>query len=171
MDTKTNIIGVFNNEDQLIAAIEKAKEKNIQVTEAYTPYPVHEVLHLLKRKSNIPTAGYIYGVLGALIILSFMYYVSVIDWPINYGGKPSFAFPSFLVITIIFTILFTTIASLFTFSVRAKLFPGNPGKIIDQRATDDKFVLVINKNLHEGQADIVNDILQEAGASDIYERD
>ncbi|MFC2081374.1 DUF3341 domain-containing protein [Bacteroidota bacterium] len=140
-----HIIGVFDDEFGMVRAVEEIREKKILIEEVYTPYPVHEVLHAMGNKSKLQIFAYFYGLLGALAVLAFLYWTSVISWPINYGGKPFNSFPSFIIITIILTIFIVTIGSLATFSGRAKLWPGKSHKIYDQGATDDKFVIVLNE--------------------------
>lgn len=166
------VIGIFDDEQALIHAVENLKDKKIEIDEVYSPYPVHEVLHLIGRKSRIPTAAYFYGLFGALSVLGFLYWTSVISWPVNYGGKPFNSFPSFLVITIVLTIFTVTVASLFTFSLRAKLYPGRRVTIIDPRTTDNMFLLVVG----EGGSSAENkqsseSILKEAGAIEVYEKE
>jgi hypothetical protein len=136
-------IGIFDDEDKLITSLKNLVEKGISIHEVYTPYPIHDVLKILKRKSLLPTAGLIYGITGAAAVLAFLYYTSVIDWPIVYGGKPFNSFPSFIIITIVMTIFIVTITSLGTFSARSRLVPGNTNLIFDERATDDKFIIVL----------------------------
>ncbi len=171
MSTKYKI-GVFDEEKTLVASIKSLQERNLAIFDVFTPYPIHEVLHLLKRKSKLPTAGLIYGITGALSVLAFLYYTSVLDWPIDYGGKPFNSFPSFIVITIVLTILIVTITSLFTFSVRARLFPGQEAVIFDDRATDDKFIIVIDAELLGGDAaNEAGRIMSESGAVEILEKD
>jgi len=138
------IVGVFDDDEKLLSSIRTLNEKSIFIHEVYTPYPIHEVLKLLKRKSKLPTAALLYGITGALAVLAFLYYTSVISWPIVYGGKPFNSFPSFIVITIILTILTVTITSLATFSFRSKLYPGQKNRIFHDQATDDKFIVVID---------------------------
>ncbi|NJK96365.1 MAG: DUF3341 domain-containing protein [Bacteroidales bacterium] len=161
------IVGVFENEDTLVDAIHKVKAKGIDIEEVYTPYPVFEVLDVVGKKSRIRTVAYFYGLFAALSLLAFLYYTSVISWPINYGGKPVNSFPSFIIITLVLTIFSVTVLSLFTFSVGAKLFPGQKAKIVDERATDDKFVLVVQSDKDYNNE--VNAILKEAGALEIKE--
>lgn len=161
------IVGVFENEDTLVDAIHKVKAKGIDIEEVYTPYPVFEVLDVVGKKSRIRTVAYFYGLFAALSLLAFLYYTSVISWPINYGGKPVNSFPSFIIITLVLTIFSVTVLSLFTFSVGAKLFPGQNAKIVDERATDDKFVLVVQSDKDYNNE--VNAILKEAGALEIKE--
>ncbi|GAB1405705.1 DUF3341 domain-containing protein [Lentimicrobium sp.] len=138
------VVGVFDEEAQLMAAVNETQKKGFQIQEIYSPYPVYEAIEAMGRKTRFTTAAFLYGLFGALGVLAFMYYTAVIDWPINYGGKPTNAFPSFLVVTIVITILVVTLASLFTFSVRAKIFPGKSFVLPDVRSTDDKFVMVFN---------------------------
>ena len=104
----THIIGIFDSKTDLLTGIEDAKSKNFVIEEIYTPYPVMEAIDALKRKSRFTTAAFIYGFLAVLGVLSFLYWTSVIDWPINYGGKPTNAFPSFIIITLVLTILTVT---------------------------------------------------------------
>ena len=165
-------IGVFDEEKTLIASIKSLQEKKLAIYDVFTPYPIHEVLHLLKRKSRLPTAGLIYGIAGALGVLSFLYYTSVIDWPVDYGGKPFNSFPSFIVITIVLTIFTVTITSLFTFSVRSKLFPGQEPVIFDDRATDDKFIIVLDTKILGNEASSeAGRIMSESGAVEIIEKE
>lgn len=161
------ITGVFEDEEKLLDALHKVKEKGMYIEEVYTPYPVFEVLEVVGKKSRIRPLAYFYGLFAALSILAFLYYTSVIDWPINYGGKPFNSFPSFIIITLVLTIFSVTILSLFTFSLSGKLFPGQKAKVIDERATDNLFVMVIRND--KGMVTEVNSILKEAGALEIKE--
>jgi len=164
MSTKT-IIGIFDDEETLMDAIHKVKSRGIGIEEVYTPYPVFEALEAVGKKSRIRTAAFFYGLFAAISVLAFLYYTSVIDWPIVYGGKPFNSFPSFIIITLVLTIFSVTVLSLFTFSISAKLSPGKTVIVIDERATDDKFVLVVKNDTENGTE--INTIFKEAGASEI----
>jgi len=160
---KDYILGVFEDEESLVSAFEKVKEKGILPVEVYTPYPVHEILEGMGNKTRITTAAFFYGLFAAIGILAFLTWAASFSWPLNYGGKPFNAFPSFIVVTIVATILSITILTLFTFSARAKIFPGKVPEIFHERATNDKFVMVIDKNsLGENSAEI-NSIITEYG--------
>jgi hypothetical protein len=161
----TAIIGVFDDEQKFVSAMESLKSSKINIKEAYTPYPIHDVFHLLERKTRFTYAAFIYGVAAVIGVLSFLYYTSVIDWPLNFGGKPTNAFPSFIVITIILTILSITILSLFTFSIVARIYPGKPVNMPDLRSTDDKFVMVVEKHASASA------MMKENGATDVYEKE
>lgn len=165
-------IGVFDEEEKFLSAIRSLQDQKILIYDVFTPYPVHEVFHLLKRKSKLPTAAYFFGLFGIVATLAFLYYTSVIDWPVVYGGKPLNSFPSFIVVTIIVTILTVTIASLALFSARSKLLPGRENTIFDLRATDDKFVIVVETDDSDSSAfERAVRIMEEQGAVEITEKE
>lgn len=163
-----HILGVFDDEEPLVEAFRALQKEEVEISDIFTPFPIHEILEHHGRKSNIITLSWFFGLFAALGVLAFLYYTAVIDWPLNYGGKPSSAFPSFIVVTIILTILSVTILSLFTFSVRAKLWPNVDKPIYHEHATDDKFVLLFEKaKVDEGK---VKKLLKEHGATEIIEK-
>jgi hypothetical protein len=170
--SKTFKIGIFDDEGKFISTIRLLQEQKFLIFDVFTPYPVHEVFHLLKRKSRLPTAAYFFGLFGIIATLAFLYYTSVIDWPLVYGGKPVNSFPSFIVVTIIVTILTVTLASLALFSFRSKLFPGRDNTIFDFRATDDKFVIVVDTNIPDvSAAGRAGDIMEELGAIEVIDKE
>lgn len=160
---KEYILGVFDDEHDLVNAFEKVKAKGIMPVEVYTPYPIHEILEGMGKKTRITHAAFFYGLFGALGVLGFLYYAAVISWPLHYGGKPFNSFPSFIVVSIVATILIVTLLTLFTFSVRAKIFPGKQPDILHERATDDKFVMVLDKKSLGENVASVNEIINEHG--------
>lgn len=168
METQQYIVGVYEDEEILVSAARAFKDKGVKIQEVFTPYPIHEILHIQEGKSRLITMAYIYGWIGAILILAFLYYTAVIDWPLNYGGKPVNSFPSFVFVSLIFIILFITIMSLTTFIARAKIFPGKKAEVIDPRATDDKFVFVFDRKNVDQQE--VEKLLKETGAVEVYNK-
>jgi hypothetical protein len=165
-------IGIFDEEGKFIDSIISLQEKDFLIYDVFTPYPVHEVFHLLKRRSRLPTAAYFFGLFGIIATLAFLYYTSVIDWPVDYGGKPFNSFPSFIVVTIVVTIFIVTIACLAVFSARSKLFPGRDNTIFDRRATDDKFVIVVEIVPSDRTAAAkAATIMEEMGAIEVFEKE
>ncbi len=160
---KEYILGVFKDEESLVEAFEKVKQKGVLPLEVYTPYPVHEILEGMGNKTHISHAAFFFGLFSAAGILTFLTWAATISWPINYGGKPTNSFPSFIVVTIVATILSITLLTLFTFSARAKIFPGKVPEIIHDRATNDRFVMVLDKNKLGENADSIHQIITEHG--------
>jgi hypothetical protein len=169
--SKTQILGIFDDENTLLQAVHNVKEKGIEISEIFMPYPVHEALEAMGKKSKFTFIAFLFGVFGAISVLSFLYYTSVIDWPINYGGKPTNSFPSFIVITIVLTIFTVTILSLFAFSARSGIYPGKKYTMPDARSTDDKFVMVFDKNNLSIDTAAFSSLLKESGATEILENE
>ena len=163
-------IGIFDEEEKFISSLRSLKDADLRIHDVFTPYPVHEVFHLLKRKSRLPTAAYFFGLFAIISILGFLYFTSVINWPIVYGGKPFNSFPSFIVVTIVLTIFTVTILSLAAFSARSNLFPGRENTIFDERATDDKFVIVVDSP-DQSAGDKAAAVMKETGATEILDRE
>lgn len=161
--SKDYILGVFKDEESLVEAFEKVKQKGILPREVYTPYPVHEILEGMGNKTRISHAAFFFGLFAAIGILTFLTWAASYSWPLNYGGKPTNSFPSFIVVTIVATILSITLLTLFTFSARAKIFPGKEPEIFHPRATDDRFVMVLDKNKLGVNADSIHQIITEHG--------
>jgi hypothetical protein len=168
IEEKLNILGVFNDEEPMVEAFRAFKKEKVEISDIFTPFPIHEILEHHGRKSNIVTLSWFFGLFSALGVLSFLYYTAVIDWPLNFGGKPSSAFPSFIVVTIILTIFSVTILSLFTFSIRARLWPNIDKPIYHEGATNDKFVMLFERQkIDEAK---VKKMLKEHGAIEIIEK-
>jgi hypothetical protein len=168
---KKYLVGVFDNEHTLVDAFEKALAKGVVIEEVYTPYPIHEILIGMKNKTNITTAAFFYGLFAVIMLIGGMYYAAVIDWPLHFGGKPFNTFPSFIVVTIVATILTITLLTLFTFSVRSKIYPGKKAVIIDIRATNDKFIILLDQDKMGMDKPEVTLLFQTNGASEVYEKE
>lgn len=159
-------IGVFDNEEIFESAVQKLKDSKVEIEELYMPVPVHHAVKNVTGSSNLPMIAYFLG-LGAIIsVLSFLYYTAVISWPLNIGGKPSNAFPSFIIVTLVLTILTVTILSLFAFSISARLYPGKRAIVYDERAMDDKFIIVLKLDKVPG----AEDILRQYGANEVISK-
>jgi Alternative complex III, ActD subunit len=161
-------IGIFEDEERFVTSVRTLHEKGFSIYDVFTPYPVHEVFNMLKRKTRLPTVAYFLGLAGACATLGFLIWACVISWPIDYGGKPFNSFPSFVVITIVITILFVAIGSLALFSSGAKLLPGRENTIFDLRSTDDRFVIVVEAvSPDDTDAERAGNLMIENGASEV----
>jgi len=166
--TRSFKIGIFDDEERFIASVKTLHEKGFLIYDVFTPYPVHEIFNMLKRKTRLPTAAYFLGLTGAAATLGFLVWACVISWPIVYGGKPFNSFPSFVVITVVITILFVALGSLAVFSSAAKILPGRENTIFDLRSTDDRFVIVVETVAPDGSdAENAGNLMMKNGASEV----
>jgi len=163
-----HIIAKFKDEAVLLKALTKMQEHKVNLVDIYGPFATHDILKKFTRESKLPYAAIIYGLISLAGIFGLMYYTSVIDYPINYGGKPYFSFPPMVVIMFLVTILGTTILSVLTFHGRSLVFPGKPTQIINPDVTDDTFYLVVDQNYNPEE---IKGWLQESGADEVFEKE
>jgi len=171
MMEQKSIFAVFDSEQKLVKAIGRLQEKNIPIKEAYTPFPVHDVLKMLGKESRLPFFSVFAGATAIALVLAFLFYTSVIDYPINYGGKPYFAFPSFVVIIYLLTILLTFTTTVLVFHLRSGLYPGKDPEVILPGTSDDRFVIALwgDERMDAGMRKEADDILKDNGAVEIIE--
>lgn len=169
---KTRILGIFEEEGLLIAALKIIRDKNIEITEVFTPYPIHEVFEIMKRKTKLQIATFLFAAFGLVISYVFIYWTSVISYPLTYGGKPYHAIPSFIIICFVTTICVSILLSVITFFIRSRLYPGKKPTIVDPRITDNAFVIEINTNPEMTSSDIktINSLLMKNGAVEVIEK-
>ena len=162
------IYGVFDNEDKLLGAIKSIRDKDIKITDVVSPYPIEEVFHLLKLKTRIPLAAFIYGIIGMLGTFGFLYWTSVINYPLVFGGKPQNTL-SFVIVIFIMVIFVTIGSTVVSFFIREKKGPGAVPKYTYEGMSDDKYFIIINKSANV-DADEVNSLLKAGGAIEVTEK-
>ena len=75
--------------------------------EAYTPVPVEELNDIIHKKRTILSKpSLIGGLTGMVTGFALQYWASVIDYPMNIGGRPFASWPSFVIPSYELTILF-----------------------------------------------------------------
>ena len=98
-----------------------------------------------------------------------MTWINTHNYPINYGGKPQFALPSFIPVTFELTILFASVGMVIVYCVRNGLALGRVPRIYDDRITDDRFALVfaINEKRTADELNAIRDLMIEHGVAEI----
>ena len=100
------MLAEFDNSEDLVAATRRARHAGYRKMDAYTPFPVEELNEALELgPTGVPTIVLVGGILGALLGYSLQYYISVIDYPINVGGRPLHSWPAFIPVTFETTVL------------------------------------------------------------------
>lgn len=137
------VIGFFDNPEDLIEATAKVRDARFRSFDAFTPYPVHGLddAQGLKR-SNLPFVTFAAGITGCSLGFILEYWTSVIDWPLNVGGKPLNSWPAFVPVMFECTILFAGLATAFGMFFFNRL-PNITRKSFDPRLTRDRFALII----------------------------
>lgn len=168
------LVGIFDDDDVLLKAVTDVRKSGHSIEDVYTPFPVHGLEHKMGlRPTKIHTAGFLFGSTGFLFALSLMTWVSTMNYPTNFGGKPFFSLLAFIPITFELTVLFTGIGMVVSFYYLCNLYPGKQPKIVDVRTTDDKFAMTfkIEKSTPDSYVNEVSDLLKSLGASEVYKKD
>lgn len=170
MASNKYIVGLFDHEDKLIDAVRACKKENVEITDTLTPFPVHGLEHELGYEdTRLHTAGFMFGITGTFVALSVMTWISTSSYPLNIGGKPHFALPSFIPITFELTVLFAAVGMVCVYCIRNGLFPGAVPRILDERITDDRFALSFEIDDHTPASKIekIVSLLKGTGAVDV----
>ena len=70
-------IGLFPDEDRLLAALRDCRRRGVEVVDAHTPYPVHGIDELVGiRRSRLPVVCFLAGLTGLTAGLGFQYWSS-----------------------------------------------------------------------------------------------
>jgi len=122
MDTHTgrmenNLYGLlaeFNTATELVDAARAVRDAGYTRTDAFTPFPLHEIDEALGiKRSILPYLCFGGGIVGLVSGVALQYFVHVIDYPIIVGGRPHFSLPAMIPPTYELTILFTAFVAVF----------------------------------------------------------
>lgn len=169
-NTKDVLFGLYNDEEELLAAVKQANTDHLDIMDVYTPFPVHGLDPLLGlSESRLHQAGFVYGALGTLTAFGFMTWVFTRDWPIIFGGKPYWSVPAFIPITFELTVLFASVGMVVTFYIICGMGPGISNPTLDDRITDDKFCLAFDvSGAEESETTKLRDFFGQTGAAEVH---
>ena len=164
-------LGVFDDPDDLLEAIEHVRGAGIKIHDVYTPFPIHGIDDVLGiARTRLPIAAFMFGCSGLAFALFLVAYTMWADWPMIIGGKPHWAFPSFVPVCFELTVLFTAFGMVITFFLVSGLRPKFKVQVMDRRSTDDKFVMAIE---HKAATNLpqLTALLRQHGASEVNEKE
>ena len=171
---KQYLVGIFTEEDQIIAVTKAATDAGLPVYDTFTPYAVHglDAAQKLPRSKLTFVCG-AGGTLGFCTSFFLQSYTQGIEtpflsgWPINVGGKPFLPWPAFVPVLFELTVLFAGLISAAGLLAFCGLFPGKTPRLQIPGVTDDRFAIVIDpagKGYDEAQA---RALLSAHGAADV----
>ncbi len=115
--------------------------------DAYTPFPVADLPAALGHKQTpMPLIVLIGGIIGASGGYFLQWYATVVDYPLNIGGRPFHSWPAFVPITFEFTVLCAALFAIIGMLALNRLpQPHHPVFNVPEfeRASTDRFFLCI----------------------------
>ncbi len=144
------IMAEFDNPSDLVAAARQTYEAGYRRINGYSPYPIEELTEAIGfTRTSLPLIVLIGGIIGGLGGFFMQYWMEVIDYPLNVGGKPYNSWPAFIPITFETTVLCAAFAAVFGMLALNKL-PQPYHPVFNAPnfalATRDRFFLVIEAN-------------------------
>jgi hypothetical protein len=148
-----NIYGLmaeFDTPTQLVEAARKVREAGYTKTDGFSPFPIHEMDDALGiKRSILPYLVFGGGVAGLFAGIGLQYFVHVLDYPLNVGGRPFLSIPAFVPVAYELTILLAAFVAVFGMLFLNGLpRPYHPVFNVERfaLATREKFFLVIESS-------------------------
>jgi hypothetical protein len=170
---KSFLLGVIEDEDVLLHAVEEIRSNGVKIYEVFSPFPVHGLDEALGyKRSRLPIAAFLFGLTGLSLALFMMWWMQGVDWPMIIGGKPYAPFPTFIPIGFEATVLISAFGMVGTFLLVSNLKPYGKPRIFDLRSTDDKHIVVLDLAANSKRSiEDLSKVLKSAGVSEINRKD
>lgn len=170
-NNKNFVVGIFDDEDVLLHAVENIREKGVKIHEVYSPFPVHGLDEALGyARTRLPKAAFMFGITGTTLALFTQIWMLGFDWPMIIGGKNFASLPPFIPVTFEFTVLLSAFGMVGTFFIASDMKPYKWPRQFDLRSTDDKHVMAIDLASNVLSKDELGRILKDNGASEVNEK-
>jgi len=102
----------FSDPAEVVAAARKVREAGYRKIDAFSPYPLEALTEALGlHQSRLPLLVLLGGVTGLVAGYGLEYWASVIEYPMNIGGKPFHSWPAFIPPAFETTILFAAVTA------------------------------------------------------------
>jgi hypothetical protein len=108
------LLAEFDSPTSLVKAAEQTRDAGYKKIDAYSPLPVEGLAEAIGFHHDlVPLVTLIGAIIGGATGYLMQYWINVINYPINIGGKPFHSWPAFIVVTFEMTILFGGISAVF----------------------------------------------------------
>lgn len=168
-DTNDFVIATFSDPETLLRAVRAVRAEDFRVYDVYAPYPIHGMDEAMGvRHSRLPWVTFFAGLFGLTLALTFQFYTTIWDWPLNVGGKPDNSTLAFVPICFELTVLIGGVTTALALFFRAQMFPGKKERLPIAGVTDNKFALALRKRTGDMRRAIA--ILEESGADAVEQK-
>jgi hypothetical protein len=141
------LMAEFDSAQELVAAAHKTYAAGYKKMDAYSPFPIEGLAEATGfHKNRVALVVLIGGLVGMISAYSLQYWVAVITYPTNVGGRPFHSWPSFIIVTFELTILFGGLSAVIgMLALNGLPMPYHPVFNVPEftKATDNKFFLVV----------------------------
>ncbi len=165
----------FASAQALVDAARRTHEAGYRKIDAYSPFPVEELGEAIgfhSKDNYVPLVALIGAITGGLTGYLMQYYIAVISYPVNVGGRPYHSWPSFIIVTFEMTILFGAISAVFgMLALNGLPMPYHPVFNVPRFAfaTKDRFFLIVFSTDPKYDAQGTRKFLESLGPQSISE--
>ena len=163
----------FDTPAELLAAVHKVRDVGYQRVEAYTPFPVEGLAEALGfHRTCLPLVVLIGGIVGGLVGFLLQYWINVIEYPLNVGGRPFYSWPAFVPVTFECTILGAALAAVLgMLALNGLPMPYHPLFNVPrfEQASQDRFFLCVEAADPQFNRDETRRLLESLSARDVSE--
>ena len=167
------LIAEFDNPEALVAAAHRAFAEGFRKMDAYSPFPVEGLAEALGfHRTRVPLIVLSGGILGCLGGFFLQYWLAVIDYPINVGGRPLNSWPSFIPVTFELTILIAALSAFFgVLALNGLPMPYHPVFNVErfELASRNRFFLLIEAADPRFDSAGTRRFLETVGSHGVYE--
>jgi hypothetical protein len=165
------VMAEFDNPTDLVESARLAYDAGYRRINGYSPYPIEELSEAIGfTRTSLPLIVLIGGILGGLGGFFMQYWMEVVNYPLNVGGKPYNSWPAFIPITFECTVLCAGIAAVLGMLALNKL-PQPYHPVFNAPnfalATRDRFFLAIEANDPQFRHDEVMHFMKTLPARDV----
>jgi hypothetical protein len=163
----------YESAQALVDAARQAMSHGWTRVEAYSPVPIEELNDIIHRKRTIlPKLVLAGGLTGMATGFGLQYWASVIEYPMNIGGRPYASWTTFIVPSYELTILFAALtAAIGMIMLNGLPMPYHPVFNVERfsMASSDKFFLVIEAKDPKFDQHAAGEFLRGTGAKGVYD--
>ena len=178
MEERVELYGLlaeFENADELLAAAAAARQAGYRRVEAYSPMPLEGLTEALGPvPTKLPRLTLLGGLVGAASGYALQYWVSVIEYPLNVGGRPLHSWPAFMPIVFELAVLGASLtAVLGMLALNGLPRPHHPLFAVPEFrfASRDRFFLCIESRDPKFDRAGTRKFLEQASGHEVYEVD
>jgi hypothetical protein len=161
----------FDTPEELIHAAERAYAEGYRRMDAYAPMPVEGLAEAIGYKKNWVAFWVLIGGIGGVVGgYGLLYWITVIAYPHNVGGRPLHSWPTYIPITFECMILLASLTALVSMLAMNGLpKPYHPVFNVAEfaRASTDKFFLCLESSDPRFRTEEALKFLRDIGGSEV----
>lgn len=167
------VMAEFDSSQQLVDAARQTMAHGFTKVEAYSPVPIEELNDIIhKKRSKLSRLTLIGGLVGMAAGFALQYWASVIEYPMNVGGRPQASWTTFIIPSYELTILFSALtAAIGMIALNGLPQPYHPVFNVARfsMASSDKFFLVVESADPRFDQRATGEFLHGTGAKGVYD--